>query len=307
MTIVQLKYFIALAETLNFTKVAEQFYVAQTGISYSIKSLENELNVKLFERSTKKVELTTAGQIFYARVKSAVQIIDIAQSNIISGNELDTLSIGCSRLCSGATFYRVAEHYQQTHPNLKLYLCADEPELTLLNRLDNGEIDLAVYLKAPYTQIPEETTTEEFCARIPRKIIVSRWHPFAGRSDGIPVEEIASQQIISYANLERTRQYLPSNMNDDIEQLSIQRAIVAADFHSMLDMIASNLGIACIPLVDDLNTESVCSRICIEPLTRSPSIAATYSIQATSLYVKEFITALFEDLKARFPEGFIKK
>lgn len=73
MTIIQLKYFLALAETLNFSQVAEQFYVAQTAISYSIKALETELGTKLFERTTKKVELTSSGHIFYSRVKSAVQ------------------------------------------------------------------------------------------------------------------------------------------------------------------------------------------------------------------------------------------
>ncbi len=303
MTIVQLKYFIALAETLNFSKVAEQFYVAQTGISYSIKALENELNVKLFDRTTKKVELTPAGQVFYTRVKTAVQIIDIAQSNLAAGKHIATLSIGCSRLCSGPTFYHVVEEFQKSHPNIQLILTADEPELTLLPRLSNGEIDLAVYLKAPYTQIPADTITEDFYACIPRKVIMSCHHPFAAQPGGVPVQEIASQQIISYANLEHTRQYLPSQIGTEEERLSIQRAIVASDFHSMLDMIASNLGIACIPLMDDLNTESVCSRVCIEPLTRFPSIAATYREKAPGICGKEFIAALFHELTIRFPDG----
>ena len=52
MTLTGLRYFVALAELRNFSRVAEQYYVAQAAVTYQIKNMEKELGVKLFERST---------------------------------------------------------------------------------------------------------------------------------------------------------------------------------------------------------------------------------------------------------------
>ena len=60
----QLEYFIAVAEHLNFTKAAQQFYISQTAVTLQIKALEEELGVTLFHRSNRKVELTPAGKTF---------------------------------------------------------------------------------------------------------------------------------------------------------------------------------------------------------------------------------------------------
>lgn len=304
MTVVQLKYFLSLAETLNFSQVAEQFYVAQTAISYSIKALENELGTKLFERTTKKVSLTPAGKIFYTRVKSAVQIIDLAQANITSDSDKVHLTVGCSRLCSGPTFYRAAGRFQKEHPDAKLILCADEPEITLMNRLTDGEIDLAVYMKAPYTALPGDGITTDFIAPLPRRVIMSRSHPFAGMTEGVPVSYLKNEIMISYANLENTRRYLPSTMGFSLEEQSIRRATVASDFHSMLDMIGANLGIACMPLVDDLITDSVVSRICIEEIPHFPTIGLTYVRHNDPPIIHDFVQVLIEELQERFPGGY---
>lgn len=68
MTLTGLRYFVALAELRNFSRVAEQYYVAQAAVTYQIKNMEKELGVKLFERSTRSVKLTPAGHNFYMDV-----------------------------------------------------------------------------------------------------------------------------------------------------------------------------------------------------------------------------------------------
>lgn len=307
MTIIQLKYFLALAETLNFSQVAEQFYVAQTAISYSIKALETELGTKLFERTTKKVELTSSGHIFYSRVKSAVQIIDLAQNNITQDPGKIHLTVGCSRLCSGPTFYRAAETFQRENDHVKLLLCADEPEITLMDRLTDGQIDLAIYMKAPYSPIPTNSVTRSFQAPLSRKVILSRANPLCALTDGIPNSRLVDETMISYGNLENTRRYLPSTLDFSLEEQSIRRATVASDFHSMLDMVGANLGVACLPLVDDLHTESVCSRVCLEKIPHSPAVGATYIGTNAQPVVLAFIDTLFSVLQERFPDGFPNK
>ena len=62
----QLKYFVAAAEHRSFTKAAEQFYLTQTAITQQIRLLEESLGCELFDRSTRPVRLTPAGQVFLA-------------------------------------------------------------------------------------------------------------------------------------------------------------------------------------------------------------------------------------------------
>src|SRR5271167_2601665 len=59
-----LHYFVAIAEERSFTRAAERLWVAQPGLSTQIRRLETELGIKLFERHTRGVDLTSAGELF---------------------------------------------------------------------------------------------------------------------------------------------------------------------------------------------------------------------------------------------------
>lgn len=64
MTTMQLECFLAVTETLNFAKAASQLNVTQPAVTQQIRTLEEELNIKLFKRTTRMVQLTPEGQIF---------------------------------------------------------------------------------------------------------------------------------------------------------------------------------------------------------------------------------------------------
>ncbi len=92
----QLSYFVAVAEELHFNRAAARMCIAQPALSSHIQALEKELGVRLLERSTRRVELTRAGQVFYDR---AVRIIgdvglsaEVARS--VAGKAARTIKIG---------------------------------------------------------------------------------------------------------------------------------------------------------------------------------------------------------------------
>ena len=61
----QLNYFIAISDAKSFTRAAEKLYVSQPALTGQINTLENELGMKLFDRTNKSVQLTPAGEVFY--------------------------------------------------------------------------------------------------------------------------------------------------------------------------------------------------------------------------------------------------
>ena len=76
MELLQLRYFKAAAELENFSAVADKYFVPQPSISATIKKLEEELGVKLFDRNGKRITLNSNGKIFYEKVAAAINSID---------------------------------------------------------------------------------------------------------------------------------------------------------------------------------------------------------------------------------------
>ncbi|WP_255259579.1 LysR family transcriptional regulator [Lentibacillus sp. CBA3610] len=94
----RLKTFIAVAEKNSFSEAAKILYVTQPTITSQIKSLEEELNTKLFERTTKKVEMTQSAKILLKYAREIVQMNDSARKEItdMESTTYGDLGMGCS-------------------------------------------------------------------------------------------------------------------------------------------------------------------------------------------------------------------
>jgi DNA-binding transcriptional LysR family regulator len=90
-----LRYFVAIAEERSFTRAAERLWVAQPGLSSQIRRLEAELGVRLFERHTRGVDLTDAGELFLERARATLAAAEDARS---TGRDLEAGLVGTVRL-----------------------------------------------------------------------------------------------------------------------------------------------------------------------------------------------------------------
>jgi DNA-binding transcriptional LysR family regulator len=95
-----LRYFVAVAEELHFTRAAERMYIAQPALSEQIRRLEDELGVELLRRTTRKVELTAAGEEFLRRARRILAEADEALAEASRAARGETGSI---RVATGAT------------------------------------------------------------------------------------------------------------------------------------------------------------------------------------------------------------
>lgn len=140
----QLRSFIEVVKTGNFSEAAENLYTTQSSVSKHIQALEKDLGVKLFDRSKRKVSLTTAGQLV---AKDAKRILAAEQHLLHSLASFSQQTDGHLSLASIPTMgpYGITDlimGFQNDHPDLAIDLYEVEG-IDILSRLQNNEFDLA--------------------------------------------------------------------------------------------------------------------------------------------------------------------
>src|SRR5690606_9594736 len=123
MNINQLKYFVALAEELSFTRAAQRLHISQPPLSKQIALLEEELSVRLFDRSSRHVELTDAGRVYLYEVKAILARLNRAKARaraIEEGME-GAIEIGLS-----------GSHFLGPMPQLIAYCNHEAPNINLV-------------------------------------------------------------------------------------------------------------------------------------------------------------------------------
>ncbi len=238
MTLIQLRCFITLAEELNFTRVAEKLYVSQTSITYQIKTLERELGVELFERTTKSVKITDAGRKIYRDIKLAIELVDRAESLLRRTPARPSFTVGYSLLCSGPLFRNTIGAFSAAHRELDFMLEHAEPEDDIHTQLLSGSLDAALFID-PFNTIYDDLRYYEL-AQTRASAYVSVNHRLAGHRGFVGEREISGERIITCATVE-ARHRSPADAPDNCTR------IMARDVPAAMVMVASNLGIALFP------------------------------------------------------------
>src|SRR3954447_9632718 len=140
-----LRYFVAIAEERSFTRAAERLWVAQPGLSTQIRRLESELGVQLFDRHSRGVELTDAGELFLERARTALVAADPARS---AGHDLEEGLVGSVRLgiVTGVDWpgtSALLAHFGRERPAVELTV-VESYSGTLLRDLRDGRLDAMI-------------------------------------------------------------------------------------------------------------------------------------------------------------------
>jgi DNA-binding transcriptional LysR family regulator len=171
-----LRYFVAVAEELHFTRAAERLYIAQPALSEQIRRLEGELGVELLRRTTRKVELTPAGEQFLRRARRILAEADEARAEAARAARGET---GRLRVAAGATaglpqVPRVLREFRDARPLVDLDLRQSDWE-DLSGGLRDGTADAAfVWLPFEHDGLSFAVVHEE-----PRVVALEAGHPLA--------------------------------------------------------------------------------------------------------------------------------
>ncbi len=197
MEIRQLKYFIAAAEELNFTKAAKKCHIVQTAMTQQIANLESELDIRLFERNYRSLSLTAAGEHFLKHAKTIVAFADSSVGEMADFRRgyQDILRIGYHGEMFKRDITEILKEFRKKSPNTKIYLI-QETQDRLLERVECGEVDLVFTIYAEFFRMLEWMETE-IVDESGLKAVVSRDHPLANRGT-VAWEELKDEYFIEF-------------------------------------------------------------------------------------------------------------
>lgn len=144
MNLNQIKYFLTVAETGNFTKASERLFISQASLSVGIKKLEEDLKVKLFERTQKQIFLTSSGKYFQNKAKEIFNQLETAKNELRHNNYgHQPLKIGILETLHNSSIIQLIGNFCKTHSNIVIEQINGN-NLELEKGLERGNIDLAI-------------------------------------------------------------------------------------------------------------------------------------------------------------------
>jgi DNA-binding transcriptional LysR family regulator len=188
----QLRYFMAVAEELNFTRAAERLHMAQPPLSAAIRRLEDQLGVELFERTTREVRLTAAGRLL---VERAGQLLEEADRVFAAVREVERAPVGRVALgVSPPARFGIGPQLlaacASDSPGVMLYPREDTTGV-LLRELRAGRLDLVVGFCAP----SDDALDRERLRDQPAVLHVHASHPLASR-ESIALGDLSDETLI---------------------------------------------------------------------------------------------------------------
>ncbi len=137
----QMEYFVALAEEQQFTRAAEITRVSQSGLSASIRTLEDELQATLFTRSTRKVELTDAGRALLPHARSLLSQAVAGKDAVVAtrAEVLGELRVGGEQCLGAIDVPELLERFHHRYPKVRVVF-AQAGSYALLESMRMGEL-----------------------------------------------------------------------------------------------------------------------------------------------------------------------
>jgi DNA-binding transcriptional LysR family regulator len=189
-----LRYFVAVAEELNFSRAADRLHMAQPPLSAAIRQLEQELGTELLLRTTREVRLTEAGSTFLEGARRTLAELDRARSDAqrAAAGETGRLRVGFSWSARFETLPAIGRAFRLGHPDVSL-LTEEMWNARMLPALRSGAIDAAVSL------CPELAGEFSYLAirTEPVVALLARSHPLASR-ETIELRELSDEGFLMF-------------------------------------------------------------------------------------------------------------
>ncbi len=190
----QLRYFVAVAEELNFTRAAERVFLSQPALSHQVRGLEETLGVKLLLRTSRRVELTDAGRDLLKLAKETLTNLEhgVAELRQKAGLERVRFRIGFTEYANYSSIPRIIERFREAHPDVLLEH-QEGSTLEQLTALREGRLDAGFFL-ANMDENDEQLGAETLWSE-PFVLALPEAHPLAA-NERVPMRALAGERLI---------------------------------------------------------------------------------------------------------------
>ena len=285
MDIRQLSYFIEVAKHQSFTKAAQALHVTQPTLSKMVKNLEIEMEVSLFDRSSRKVRLTDAGEVVFIQAQKIVNSLDDLSSSLYDIMNLNKgkITIGLPPVISTLFFPTIIAEFQSRYPDVSVILVEDGAK-KVEEKVADGEVGLG------FVMLPVAAERFDVIPFVSQeiKLLVHEDHPLADREtrDLIDFKDDPFLLLSKEFTLNgRTVEFCRS------EGFEPKVAYESSQWDFIVCMVEKNLGVTLMPKL-------ICDRVKYGPF-KTISLTQTFPwrlgiIMAKNRYVpyvsREFIT-----------------
>ena len=237
------KVFYHVATSLSFSEASKQLYISQSAVSQSIKTLEKKLEQPLFIRSTKKVQLTPAGQVLLKHIEPAMNLIARGENQLLESN---TLGLGQLHIAASDTICRYflvpyLKEFHKKFPSVPIKV-TNATSLGCVDLLEQGKVDIAV------TNCPNVRLNQSYI----RKMVLDFTDVFIANPSyfNLKQQELSFRDLTKYPLLMLDNKSTTSEFMHNLflsHQLELIPEIELSSNDLLIDLARIGLGIACSP------------------------------------------------------------
>lgn len=237
-TLRQLRAFYMVNILGGFSAAADKLSMTQGALSYLISTLERQIGFKLFERTTRKLELTPEGVLYLTSVEKILNQIDKLNSlaDDIRLSKNTSFTLGSTAALIASEIAAVVHHFSSVFPSTKINLIDYQPD-DLVEAVENCIVDLAI---GPTRITLKKTVEQKLLFKSPLRLIVSKDHPF-GLQKSVRWNQLFDQTLI----LQSRKSLLNFSYSSGVD-FSNQKVIELSQLHSILSLVEAGGGVTLI-------------------------------------------------------------
>ena len=237
------RYVVALADTLHFGRAAERLHISQPPLSQQIRQLEDELGVRLFDRTQRRVQLTAAGELFVQEARLVLTQVDHAGKvgERMRQGEEGQLFIGVAGPADADYFVEIMRTFAKRHPHVRVIIrnmsTAEQVRAIQEKRLHAGFVTPPV----DHPDLVFETVLHE-----PIVLAVPRGHALAARQR-VPLTALAGESLILFSRAMGPGFFdaIASACRSAGFSLRVRHEV--DNLHSAYGLVAAGLGVSFVP------------------------------------------------------------
>ena len=247
MTLTELRYIVAVAREKHFGRAAEACFVSQPTLSVAIKKLEEELDVKLFERGANEVSVTHLGEAIVRQAQTVIEQAAAIKEIAKRGKDplAGPLTLGIIYTIGPYLLPELVRHTIETNPQMPMML-QENFTVKLLEMLRTGDLDCAI-LAEPF---PDSGLAVAPLYDEPFMIAVPKTHPLAKRNS-VSAEELKQETMLllgtGHCFRDHVLEVCPEYARFASDAEGIRKSFEGSSLETIKYMVASGMGITVVP------------------------------------------------------------